>query len=228
MEPQDSTTPQPLCPACGGHDLQRWDKRHPYILHWVLNPGLCFCELVLGMRLPKVMLICRTCEQPLGYRSYVPCLTCHQLHCGMLWTASNAFGHWFGYVCPTCHAVIPCIWNACSLILLAVALPVWYLPARWLRPRWLRFEQRRAEAAAVVIPTTLPAPTRPPRLHWVWTGIVWGGLMWLVFSIFDINALIFGRRLHRLGSVLWSIPVWAAAGILYGLLLRWSIRRRKS
>lgn len=31
--------------------------KNPMMLHWIVNPGLAFNELVLGQRVPKVMLI---------------------------------------------------------------------------------------------------------------------------------------------------------------------------
>ena len=30
-----------------------WKLPHPMLIHWVLNPGLAFNELILGQRVPK-------------------------------------------------------------------------------------------------------------------------------------------------------------------------------
>lgn len=42
-----------------------WALPHPIVLHWILNPGLAFNELVLGQRLPKVILIDKESKKPL-------------------------------------------------------------------------------------------------------------------------------------------------------------------
>src|ERR1041385_1795941 len=117
-----------------------WAWPHPMILQWVINPGLAFNELFLGQRLPKVTLVEKHSDKPLVERTYVPCPHCTAMHDGRLWGKGNAFGHWFGYVCPACGENIPCLWNVISLLLLLIAFPIWYLPARLLRPRWIEFE----------------------------------------------------------------------------------------
>ena len=70
-----------------------WQLPHPMVLHWILNPGLTFNELILGQRLPKVMLIDKKGDAPLMERQYVPC--------------------------SECNGRIPGLWNLTSLVLLA-------------------------------------------------------------------------------------------------------------
>lgn len=62
-----------------------WKLPHPMLLHWVLNPGLCINEVLLGQRVPKVTLIDKTSDAPLVERSYVECPHCQTLHNGQLW-----------------------------------------------------------------------------------------------------------------------------------------------
>ena len=108
------------------------------MLFWILNPGAAFNELFLGQRVPKVMLIDRTSDQPLFLRTYIPCPHCGTLHPGMLWGKGNAFGHWYGYLCLTCDKIIPCLWNCTSLLILTITFPLWILPAHFLNPDgWL-------------------------------------------------------------------------------------------
>ena len=108
---------------------------HPLVLQWILNPALIFNELILGQRIPKVMLIDEESDKPLMERTYIPCPHCETLNDSRLWGKRNSFGHWFGFVCPNCHQIIPCLWNIFSLAILAITFPLWYFPARFCRHR---------------------------------------------------------------------------------------------
>jgi hypothetical protein len=46
---------------------------HFMMIHWIINPGLAFNELVLGQRVPKVMLEDKTSAAPRAQRSVIPC-----------------------------------------------------------------------------------------------------------------------------------------------------------
>ncbi len=39
-----------------------WKLPHPMLLHWIINPGLAFNELILGQRIPKITLIDKTSD----------------------------------------------------------------------------------------------------------------------------------------------------------------------
>ena len=106
--------------------FKTWALPHPIVLHWVLNPGLMFNELILGQRQPKVSLIDKESDKSLLERCYIPCPHCETLNDNRLWGKRNTFGHWFGLVCPSCHQVIPCLWNIFSLAVLAITFPLWY------------------------------------------------------------------------------------------------------
>ena len=88
-----------------------WSLSHPFVLFWVLFPGAMFLELMFGQRLSKVTLIDKKSDKPWMERCYVPCPHCETLHDSRLWAKGNAFGHWFGLVCPSCHEIIPCLWS---------------------------------------------------------------------------------------------------------------------
>ena len=156
---------------------------HPFVLFWVLNPFTILNELFMGQRLPKVTLIDKESDKPLIERCYIPCPHCETLNDRCLWGKWNAFGHWFGFVCPSCHQVIPCLWNIFSLVVLAITFPLWYFPARFFRRRWLEKEKERL---ANVIEHPL---SQAKSIHWLLVGVsvfassvsVW--VMWVIFEV---------------------------------------------
>ncbi len=93
-----------------------WKLPNLLLVHWIINPAVAVNELILGQRLPKITLIDKTSDAPLLERQYIPCSECNTLHDARLWSKGNAFGHWFGYVCPSCGEKIPCLWNITSLL----------------------------------------------------------------------------------------------------------------
>jgi uncharacterized protein (TIGR02996 family) len=92
------------CPNCHGDSSYCWDVKNPMVLHWVLNPGLAVNELVLGQRLPKVMLFCRTCRT-----SAIRCPVCRRHHPDKVVSPG---GNWAGIRCPDCASPIPTLRNA--------------------------------------------------------------------------------------------------------------------
>jgi uncharacterized protein (TIGR02996 family) len=93
------------CPVCNGTRARRWDVKNPLILHWVLNPGLAVNELLLGQRIPKVMLFCRQCMATL-----VRCVACRRLLTQQQ-IGQKPIGHWVRLPCPECGADIPLLRN---------------------------------------------------------------------------------------------------------------------
>ena len=212
---ENDTQCRPSCPKCGGQDFKRWDWKHPLVIHWLLNPALCVNELLFGHRIPNVMLICRKCNESLADRSYIPCPKCGVLHLGRLWGKKFAFGHWFGYICPTCGEVIPCFWNIWSLLILIVTFPLWYLPVRKARPYWLQYERQRIEAA-------LNKPIQPASdIPWIWYGVVvCGSLAWGLMSLCIIVAAMIDHDWQMLWGIPALIPAWALAGLFWGLSMK--------
>lgn len=157
------------CPKCGGSNFKRWDLTHPLILHWVLNPGVAFGEILFGMRVPKLQLICRDCQEARIDRIYVPCPSCRAMHLGRSWSRRRGFGNWRGIACPSCRDSIPCLWNVFSLLFLAVTWPAWFLPYR------LYFRDKPLKPIYDSVDGTPPTPKAITSRTWIFAGILLGG-----------------------------------------------------
>ena len=195
-----------------------WALPHPLILFWVLCPALIFNELIFGQRLPKVMLIDKESDKPLMERTYVPCPHCETLNDQRLWAKWNGFGHWFGFVCPSCHQVIPCLWNIFSLAILAVTFPLWYFPARFFRRRWLEIEKKR-------LAKVLERPLIQVKfIHWLLIGVFgWGVLSWGLFEGWQV---LDGRE-WDLMKMIGNLPIWLVLGFVWGLLMHFFMNRKR-
>lgn len=207
------------------YDKNRFKIRaipHPLVLHWILNPGLIFNELILGQRIPKIILIDEESDKPLMERTYVPCPHCETLNDSRLWGKGNSFGHWFGFVCPNCHQIIPCLWNIFSFAILAITFPLWYFPARFYRHRWIEKEKERL--ANVLERPLIPAKT----VDWLFRGIVyWGGSMWLILEILPQMWKVLHGSEWDLPKMFAMLPIWLMAGFAWGLIMRsWMNRKR--
>lgn len=42
---------------CKNSEFKVWTWKNPVMLHWIINPGLAINELILGQRVPKIILI---------------------------------------------------------------------------------------------------------------------------------------------------------------------------
>ena len=191
-----------------------WAIPHPLILHWILNPVAVFNELILGQRIPKVSLIDKESSKPLMERIYIPCPNCETLNDVRLWAKGNAIGHWFGYVCPNCHQIIPCLWNIFSLAILALTCPLWYFPIRLVRQRWIEKEKERL--ANVLERPLIQAKT----IHWVPIfTFLWGGFMWLIMEFLPQMWKVLNGGKWDLTIMLVTLPIWLVAGFTCGLLM---------
>ena len=201
-----------------------WALPHPIVLHWVLNPGLMFNELILGQRQPKVSLIDKESDKSLLERCYIPCPHCETLNDNRLWGKRNTFGHWFGLVCPSCHQVIPCLWNIFSLAVLAITFPLWYLPARFFRQRWLEKEKKR-------LASVLEGPLTQARdINWFLRGIFFfGGLIWVIMEVIPQVWEVLNGGEWDLIMMFITLPIWLVPGFVCGCLWmpRWMNRKGK-
>ena len=197
-----------------------WKLPHPNVLFWVLFPGMMLNELTLGQRLPKVMLIDEKSDKPFMERTYVPCPHCETLNDGRLWSKRNAFGHWFGLVCPSCYQIIPCLWNIFSLAILAITFPMWYLPVRFFRHRWIEIEKKRFAKG-------LERPLiQAKSINWLWLliGIFgWGVPTWATFEV--LMVLHYGQE-WDLKRMLVGLPIWLVGGFVWGLWMRFYANRK--
>jgi hypothetical protein len=193
-----------------------WALPHPLILHWVINPGLVLNELILGQRLPKVTLIDKQSDKAMMERSIVPCPHCNAMNDGRIWGKGNAFGHWFGYICPNCHKIIPCLWNIFSFIILCVTFPIWYLPVRLLKDKWIAFEKKRLEKVS------RKPLIKAKKINWIIRGaFLFGGIMWLILSFIPF---LFGKA--SLENTLLKIPIFLIAGLTWGLIMQLLMNKR--
>ena len=193
-----------------------WALPHPRVLSWVLFPVIMINELIFGQRLPKVTLIDKENDKPLPEGSYIPCPHCETLNDARLWAKSNALGHWFGFVCPSCHEIIPCLWNIFSLAVLAITLPLWYFPVRFFRRRWLEKEKKRL---AKVLERPL---IQAKSMHWLSIFLMFfvsGVSMAVMLVIFEV--LWHGRE-WGLKTMLDSLPICIAASFASSLIMIWT------
>ena len=199
-----------------------WTRRHPLIWFWVLFPGTILNELILGQRIPKVMLTDKESDKPWMERTYVPCPHCETLNDQRLWAKWNGFGHWFGFVCPSCHEIIPCLWNIFSLAVLAITFPLWYFPARFFRPRWLEIEKKRL---AKVLERPL---IQAKSIHWLLIGtFILGEFMWLVNEVVpQIWEVLNGGEWDWIMMFI-GLLIWLATGFAWGLAMRFFMNRKR-
>lgn len=195
--------------------FKEWKLPHPLILHWVLNPGLAFNELVLGQRLPKLTLIDQESDEPLVHRQYVPCPHCDALNDGMLWSGSNGFGHWFGLVCPECQGRIPCLWNLTSLAILGLTFPIWIWIKIFGEDAWLEREKIRATKA---VDKKVISQAQP---NWLRTGLVFGGLMFVIMSAVEAAQGDLTIELLALNALIWGV-----AGLAFGFIMKLFLGRK--
>ncbi len=207
-----------ICPKCGGHEFKRLGPWHPLVVLYRLTPVFVFNELILGHRVVRETLICRSCDEPWADRVYLRCPGCNNLHSGRLWSWDSgpgvALGQWFGYVCPSCGEPIPCIWNFWSLLILAVTFPLWYFPAQKLRPRRLERQKGLLRAAQEEgVRSIAEFPT-------VRIGVlVWGCPM---FALFGTIAIVDGDMSVVPITALMS----ALGGLGVGLAMKFILCRR--
>jgi hypothetical protein len=151
-------------------------------------------------------------------RSYIPCPHCDTLHDRRLWAA---FGHWFGLVCPSCHEIIPCLWNIFSLAILAITFPLWYFPARFFRRRW--FEKEKERLANAVERPLIQAKS----INWLFRGTFYlGGLMWVILGVIPQVWNVLNGKEWDLIMMFVMLPIWLVTGFAWGLTMRFWMNRK--
>ncbi len=198
-----------------------WGLTHPIVAFWRVCPPVIINELILGHRQPKVLLVDKMSDKPWMERCYIPCPHCETLNDARLWSKWNAIGNWFGLVCPSCHQIIPCLWNIFSLTILAITYPLWYFPAKALRQRW--FEKAKERLAN--------AQQRPLRkaasINWFLIGIFfWGGSMYMIFDFFPQLWDVLHGKEWDLTLTLFMLLLYAITGFGFGLSMHWLMNRK--
>lgn len=192
------------------------DWKHFMMFHWIINPGLLVNELILGQRVPKVMLIEREKGKSWVERSKIPCPHCETVHNGNTWNLKNntAFKNWFGLYCPFCGGVIPCLMNICTFIVLAITSPIWYWFRKPLYEQWLAKQPQRYQK--------LDLETQDIRKdNWWKMGLGWGLFMFVAMNGLEV---IEGEPLE-IKKLIVSLIIWLIGGLLFGLSMRGMIRK---
>ena len=198
-----------------------WTRSHPLILFWLLFPTIIINELIFGQRQPKVSLVDKKSDKPWAERIYFPCSHCETLNDARLWSKWDAFGNWFGLVCPNCHQIIPCLWNVFSLAILAMTYPLWYFPAKLLRQR--RFEKEKERLANALQRPLLQAES----INWLLRGTVFfGGIMYMIFDFIpQVWDVLHGEEWDLTMTIV-NLSLWLITGFVWGLWMRWWMNRK--
>lgn len=206
------------CPECKGHLYERRalnGSNLPIRLsywHFILNPGMAFNELILGQRMPQETFVCKSCDLSLADRIYVHCPACGVFHPGRVWSYRNAFGNWLGYVCPSCGASIPCLWNLTSRLLLTLTAPIWFLPVKHYKTKWLGHQHRRiAQTKTNYIAKESGTPK--PINYWL-MGALFGVFMFIVFTLFFPLIFLIATNQFTVSNLFRSMTIAALSGLV--------------
>ncbi|MDO3384631.1 hypothetical protein QWI17_02140 [Gilvimarinus sp. SDUM040013] len=187
------------------------------LVHWVMNPGLVFNELVLGQRIPKVTLTDKTSDAPLMERQYVPCPHCHTIHSSDAWPKKGMFGNWFGLLCPSCDGIIPCLWNYTSLVLLAMTFPIWGWLRRPLETRWRAFKKKQ------LLQNIDAEPTKAKDVSWLKMGLAYGTFMFCAMTLIKFITSELNQQ-----DILIQAAIWLLGGLAFGGVMKFLMGRGKS
>lgn len=191
-----------------------YSSKHPVMLLWITNPGLAFNELVLGQRIPKVILIERNSTKSHAEKTFIPCPHCGTVHPGIKWSKQNntALRNWFGLYCDNCGNIIPCLTNLTSYILLGLTFPIWY----WFKDKWKSkwLENQKAKFSK-------PLNLEVPEFKWWLFGLLWGLFMYVFMTAFMalVIQLVDGEWISQ-RIILIGIPIWTVAGFAVGLMAK--------
>lgn len=187
-----------------------WTWKHPLVFFWIVFPPLAINELLLGQRIPKVMLIGQDKKKPLHGRSFVPCPHCHTQHSSLKWSMQNktALGNWFGLYCDHCGGIIPCVMNVTGFLLLAITFPLWVWFQRPLKRKWLRWQKQRFSR---------PLNLETPGYNWPVQGMGWGLFMFVSMGLF--YPWVTGEVI-TLQRLLIAFLFWLAGGLIYGYVMK--------
>ncbi len=191
--------------------IRNWKSAE--MLHWIINPGLVFNEIILGQRLPKVMLIEKKSSKTLQEKTKIPCPHCGTLHSGLKWsTKNNAFKNWFGLYCDNCGKTIPCLTNLTTFLLLGLTFPVWI----WFKDKWkMTWLKKQPERYQNMDLKNVQNPYE--EYGWIKLGLFWGLFMYIFMVL--LFPLIDGEGLSTWKVVL-GIPIWTIGGIGFGYTMK--------
>ena len=131
----------------------------------------------------------------------------------MLWAKGNAFGHWLGYICPSCEQKIPCLWNVFSLLLLVILFPIWFPLKMLFEQKYIAYELSRIKAVSEQVITP------PTKMIWIKMGASFGLFMFLFFAVskyfqggLNSELLLFLAGINALGGIFFGAVMWFFLG----------------
>lgn len=192
-----------------------WTWKNPLMLHWIINPGLAFNELIFGQRVPRITLIEKN-NKPLAEKSFIPCPYCGTIHSGLKWTLQNhtAFKNWFGLYCDNCGKIIPCLTNLTSYVLLGLTFPIWIWFKKSWKQKWLETQKEKFSK---------PLNLTTPAYNWVANGLRTGFFMFLFMEIFF--PLIDGDKFNYI-KIGFGLVIWTLCGLGWGYMMKGIFIRR--
>ncbi len=190
-----------------------WTWKNPFMLHWMINPGIVINELILGQRIPKTILVEKNTAKTLQEKTKIPCPHCKTLHSGLKWAIkSNAFRNWFGLYCDNCGKTIPCLTNLTSYVILGLTFPIWY----WFKNSWKKswLEKQPARYRNLDL-DNVPNPFE--GYAWIKQGLYWGIWMYVLMTL--LFPIINGEKLTFINALI-GIPIWTIGGLGFGYTMK--------
>lgn len=208
-------------------EFKIWNWKTLTFFHWIINPGTAINELLLGQRIPKVMLIEKNSPRPMMERTYVPCPSCETLHNGSVWSTQNktAFKNWYGLYCPNCGEIIPCLLNIFSRLLIAITYPLWFWKQEDWKKQWLAKQPARFE-------NLKSTQIEHKKVNWLKMGLVFGGLMFLIMTVFFKGVFLFLTDVKEdyisyfFEDIAIHAVIWLIAGLVFGFLMKYILGKR--
>lgn len=206
-----------------------WNWRTFSFFHWIINPGIAINELLLGQRVPKVMLIDKQSDKPLMERTYVPCPHCETVHESVVWSHKNknVFKNWYGLYCPSCGNVIPCLSNIFTRIARVVTYPLWFWKKEVMKAKWIEKQRLKSQNLDLT-------PMAHTEVNWVKMGVKFGVSMFIFMTIFFQGFLYFfddGKAKDEipffdLTFILVNLVVWSLAGWGFSAFMKYYTGRK--
>ena len=127
----------------------------------------------------------------------------------------TAFRNWFGLYCDNCGKIIPCLTNLTSYIILGLTFPIWYWFKESLKTKWLEEQKTRFSKPLILTQADV---------NWWYVGLRFGLTMFVMMTI--IFPLVLGEGLTQ-RKILIGIPIWITAGLIFGIIMKVFIGKRK-
>lgn len=206
------------CPRCLGTKCTQTSPRQAGTILYRLLPTVAVNELLFGQRVPTHTYTCSECQTPQIERKYVFCSNCTTFHNMSLWSLGNSLGNWFGLACPSCTAVIPCLWSFTSLLIVAITLPLWYVPVKLRKEHWIRGNRARIQrliASLDPLPNCLPLRAR--NVKWWRISILFALINAVVLTS---QRLILQGPAYALDLAMSTIVISLIMGLAIGLSIK--------